>query len=142
MINCINTSPEVFKGAFRDCKRSSKLRIRHPDFCLSPLQKEPVSKRNRAEHSSLLIVSAGFLLLCTCEVFGIITGKLWIGQREIVFGGTLFFIMFLSQFALNLKYYLIDKKKWRIAEGILLIFCIGLTIFRILNPGHYLMEFL
>ena len=26
--------------------------------------------------------------------------------------------MFLSQFALNLKYYLIDKKKWRIAEGI------------------------
>ena len=37
---------------------------------------------------------------------------------------------------------LIDKKKWRIAEGILLIFCIGLTIFRILNPGHYLMEFL
>ena len=35
------------KGTFRDCKRSSKLRIRHPDFCLSPLQKEPVSKRNR-----------------------------------------------------------------------------------------------
>ena len=94
------------------------------------MDKESVlQKRNRAEHSSLLIVSAGFLLLCTCEVFGIITGKLWIGQREIVF-------------ALNLKYYLIDKKKWRIAEGILLIFCIGLTIFRILNPGHYLMEFL
>ena len=107
------------------------------------MDKESVlQKRNRAEHSSLLIVSAGFLLLCTCEVFGIITGKLWIGQREIVFGGTLFFIMFLSQFALNLKYYLIDKKKWRIAEGILLIFCIGLTIIRILNPGHYLMEFL
>lgn len=107
------------------------------------MDKESVlQKRNRAEHSSLLIVSAGFLLLCTCEVFGIITGKLWIGQREIVFGGTLFFIMFLSQFALNLKYYLIDKKKWRIAEGILLIFCIGLTIFRILNPGHYLMKFL
>ena len=83
------------------------------------MDKESVlQKRNRAEHSSLLIVSAGFLLLCTCEVFGIITGKLWIGQREIVFGGTLFFIMFLSQFALNLKYYLIDKKKWRIAEGI------------------------
>ena len=72
------------------------------------MDKESVlQKRNRAEHSSLLIVSAGFLLLCTCEVFGIITGKLWIGQREIVFGGTLFFIMFLSQFALNLKYYLI-----------------------------------
>lgn len=82
------------------------------------MDKESVlQKRNRAEHSSLLIVSAGFLLLCTCEVFGIITGKLWIGQREIVFGGTLFFIMFLSQFALNLKYYLIDKKKWRIARG-------------------------
>ena len=32
-----------------------------------------IQKRNRAEHSSLLIVSAGFLLLCTCEVFGIIT---------------------------------------------------------------------
>ena len=81
------------------------------------MDKESVlQKRNRAEHSSLLIVSAGFLLLCTCEVFGIITGKLWIGQREIVFGGTLFFIMFLSQFALNLKYYLIDKKKWRIAD--------------------------
>ena len=55
------------------------------------MDKESVlQKRNRAEHSSLLIVSAGFLLLCTCEVFGIITGKLWIGQREIVFGGTLF----------------------------------------------------
>ena len=26
-----------------------------------------IQKRNRAEHSSLLIVSAGFLLLCTCE---------------------------------------------------------------------------
>ena len=63
-------------------------------------------------------------------------------KGKLIFGGTLFFIMFLSQFALNLKYYLIDKKKWRIAEGILLIFCIGLTIFRILNPGHYLMEFL
>ena len=49
------------------------------------MDKESVlQKRNRAEHSSLLIVSAGFLLLCTCEVFGIITGKLWIGQREIV----------------------------------------------------------
>ena len=108
------------------------------------MDKESVlQKRNRAEHSSLLIVSAGFLLLCTCEVFGIITGKLWIGQREIVFWSEhSFSIMFLSQFALNLKYYLIDKKKWRIAEGILLIFCIGLTIFRILNPGHYLMEFL
>ena len=46
------------------------------------MDKESVlQKRNRAEHSSLLIVSAGFLLLCTCEVFGIITGKLWIGQR-------------------------------------------------------------
>ena len=56
------------------------------------MDKESVlQKRNRAEHSSLLIVSAGFLLLCTCEVFGIITGKLWIGQREIDFGGTLFF---------------------------------------------------
>ncbi len=84
------------------------------------MDKESVlQKRNRAEHSSLLIVSAGFLLLCTCEVFGIITGKLSDDrQREIVLGGTLFFIMFLSQFALNLKYYLIDKKKWRIAEGI------------------------
>lgn len=82
------------------------------------MDKESVlQKRNRAEHSSLLIVSAGFLLLCTCEVFGIITGKLWIGQREIVFGGTLFFIMFLSQFALNLKYYLIDKKKWADCRG-------------------------
>ena len=40
------------------------------------MDKESVlQKRNRAEHSSLLIVSAGFLLLCTCEVFGIITGK-------------------------------------------------------------------
>lgn len=47
------------------------------------MDKESVlQKRNRAEHSSLLIVSAGFLLLCTCEVFGIITGKLWIGQRS------------------------------------------------------------
>ena len=101
-----------------------------------------IQKRTQAERSSLLIVSSGFLVLCTCEVFGIITGKLWIGSREIDFGGTLFFIMFLSQFALNLKYYLIDKKKWRIAEGILLIFCIGLAIFRILNPGRYLMEFL
>ena len=55
------------------------------------------TKRNRAEHSSLLIVSAGFLLLCTCEVFGIITGKLWIGQREIVFWrNTLFHHVFKS----------------------------------------------
>ena len=46
------------------------------------MDKESVlQKRNRAEHSSLLIVSAGFLLLCTCEVFGIITGKLWILLR-------------------------------------------------------------
>ena len=58
------------------------------------------------------------------------------------FGGTLFFIMFLSQFALNLKYYLIDKKEMADCRGDLLIFVSDFTIFRILNPGHYLMEFL
>ena len=34
-----------------------------------------IQKRTHAERSSLLIVSSGFLVLCTCEVFGIITGK-------------------------------------------------------------------
>ena len=88
------------------------------------MDKESVlQKRNRAEHSSLLIVSAGFLLLCTCEVFGIITGKLWIGQREIAFWrNTHFSSWFLSQFALNLKYYLIDQKEMAdCRRGILLI---------------------
>lgn len=48
------------------------------------MDKESVlQKRNRAEHSSLLIVSAGFLLLCTCEVFGIITGKLWTDKGKL-----------------------------------------------------------
>ena len=106
------------------------------------MDKESVlQKRNRAEHSSLSSFQPGFCFCALVKCSDLYRQTLD-RTKGSVFGGTLFFIMFLSQFALNLKYYLIDKKKWRIAEGILLIFCIGLTIFRILNPGHYLMEFL